>query len=451
MVEREYPMRSFLALFLATSVAHAAPVSFDAFLEANSSARIEVTGFEGTDTTLSLARFDPIAADATFVVVDDAGEQLQARPQSRFYRGHTSTGAPAYVAVHANGDWYGIVQAGDGTQVIEAAADGEGYALRRVDDGGREPFRCALHDHAKLTAPGAADLPAFAARMPKGVLYNARLAIDTDQEYLARFGGNTTNATNYLTTLVGYLSTLYVTAADTQLQLSFSRLWTTTDPWAQTDPACMLLEVGKHWNDNMGAQVRSVMHFVSGKPTTAGIAWIGVVCGGAFNTSPANLGVTCPGISGSSNYGGAYGVTSGVAGNFNPGTQAIVWDSYGLAHELGHNFDSPHTHCYGGLNGNANPIDQCEDFEAGQPGCYSGTPVLPGPAGAGSGTIMSYCHLLSPGFSNLTMTFGEGHGFGVAPGRVNQRMRAHVQARASANPTCLAVPANPILFANGFE
>lgn len=459
-------MRIVLALLLATSVAQAEPIGFDEFLATKSFERVEVSGLATNDATvdLRLTRFDPIAADARFVIVDADGEQVQARPQSQFYRGETSTGAPAYVAVHANGEWYGIVHGADGTQVIAAAADGEGYELRRVEGNERPPFQCALHDHGKLSAPGAADLPAFAARMPsvtaslanrpestQGVLYNLRLAIETDQEYLARFGGNTTNATNYLTTLVGYLSTLYVTAADTQIQISFSRLWTTTDPWVQTATACMLLEVGKYWNDNMGAQVRSVMHFLSGKPDLSGIAWIGVVCGGAFNTSPTNLNVTCPGITGTSNYGGAYGVTQGIAGDFNAGTQAIVWDSYGVAHEIGHNFNSPHTHCYGNIGGNASTIDQCANFEGSQPGCYSGTPVLPGPAGAGSGTIMSYCHLINLSFNDISMTFGEGHGFGVAPERVNQRMRAHVQARATSNPTCLAVPTTPILFANGFE
>ncbi len=446
-------MRTVLGWLLACSVAHAEALRFDEFRERKAFERVVISGVDGADRPVSLwlTRFEPIADDARFVVISADGEHVQARPSSYFYRGYASSGGRAYVAVHSNGDWYGIVHGKDGAQVIEAAADGQGYTLRRIEDGRREPFQCALIDHSKLSAPGAIDLPAFAARMPKGVQYNARLAIDTDQEYLARFGGNTTNATNYLTTLVGYLSTLYVTAADTQLQLSFSRLWTSTDPWQQTDPACMLLEVGKHWNDNMAAEVRSIMHFVSGKPTLAGIAWIGVVCNGPFNTSPANLGVSCPGISGTSNYGGAYGVTSGIAGDFNPITQAIVWDSFGIAHELGHNFNSPHTHCYGGLNGNPNPIDQCANFEAGQTGCHAGAMVLPGPPGAGSGTIMSYCHLLAPGFSNITMTFGEGHGFGVAPERVNVRMRAHVQQRAIANPACLAMPSNPLIFANGFE
>jgi len=53
---------------------------------------------------------------------------------------------------------------------------------------------------------------------------------------------------------------------------------------------------------------------------------------------------------------------------------------------------------------------------------------------------MSYCHLLSPGLGNLALTFGEGHPFGVAPGRVPTRMSAHVADTAAANPSCLAAP-----------
>ena len=44
-------------------------------------------------------------------------------------------------------------------------------------------------------------------------------------------------------------------------------------------------------------------------------------------------------------------------------------------------------------------------------------------SGAGDGTIMSYCHLLSGGLSNISRTFGEGHSEGVsASGRVSERM-----------------------------
>jgi cysteine-rich repeat protein len=64
-----------------------------------------------------------------------------------------------------------------------------------------------------------------------------------------------------------------------------------------------------------------------------------------------------------------------------------------VAHELGHNFGSPHTHCY------MPPVDNCYNQEA---GCYAGVESVP----PGGGTIMSYCHLLGGGLSNINLTFG---------------------------------------------
>jgi len=81
-------------------------------------------------------------------------------------------------------------------------------------------------------------------------------------------------------------------------------------------------------------------------------------------------------------------------------------------------------------------VDQCY---SGEPGCYSGATSLPCPAGnSGCGTIMSYCHLRSGGFNNISLTFGTGHPWGVLPQRVPDRMRTHVEAVASFAPSCLA-------------
>ena len=70
-----------------------------------------------------------------------------------------------------------------------------------------------------------------------------------------------------------------------------------------------------------------------------------------------------------------------------------------MAHELGHNFGSRHTHCYPTAT---TPIDTCYSAES---GCYSGptscpapftiTPINGGPVANVRGTVMSYCHLLS--------------------------------------------------------
>jgi len=71
-----------------------------------------------------------------------------------------------------------------------------------------------------------------------------------------------------------------------------------------------------------------------------------------------------------------YGVSGSLGGTFGR------WDRIVVAHELGHNFGSPHTHDF------SPQIDTC------------GTSCPANPSG---GTIMSYCHLCSGGLNNVAM------------------------------------------------
>jgi hypothetical protein len=102
------------------------------------------------------------------------------------------------------------------------------------------------------------------------------------------------------------------------------------------------------------------------------VAWLDVNCGWT------------------SSYG--YGVTQ-VNGSYSSGNP---WDYFAMAHEIGHNAGSPHTHCMGPPT-YPDWTDMCYGSES---GCYSGSPQSPGP---GNGTIMSYCHLL--GWSNVSLKF----------------------------------------------
>lgn len=64
---------------------------------------------------------------------------------------------------------------------------------------------------------------------------------------------------------------------------------------------------------------------------------------------------------------------------------------------------------------------------------------------------MSYCHLLGGGFSNISLNFGTGHLFGVAPERVPTRMGNHVASVAALTPSCLAFTSVVEIFSDGFE
>lgn len=201
--------------------------------------------------------------------------------------------------------------------------------------------------------------------------------------------------------------------------------------------------------------MRTIAHFLSGKSNGGGVAWVGVLCSDAFSYDISLSG--CGGMTSVSNYGGAYGYTGTIDGNFQPGNPQPIWDTIAVTHEIGHNFGSPHTHCYANYGGSSSHVDQC--WTSASAGCYNGTTktlpgvgsVTGGTAGAGNGTIMSYCHLLSGGYPNIALTFGLDHPYGVLAERVPQRMAAHVASRAASNPSCLAPIAPGAVFSDDFE
>lgn len=415
----------------------------------------------GPPVGLDLERFEVFAADGRVVIHGADGQEERPFPAHAFFRGRV-IGEPdslALLTVPEAGPVRGLVRRDGLLWELSAGAPGPDGARRlagrRVEapEGtGAPPFECAAEELAPpppaalQPAPGAdlledgtdpdsASEPAPELVQAAATAYTARVAVETDHELFQRFGSQAA-ATDYVGDLFAYASSIYDREIGTNLQVSHLSLWSTSaDPWAQASASCGFYEFGRYWNDHRAGVSRTIAHFLSGKSTSAGIAWIGVLCRGGFDV---NLNNSCPGLSPQiDNYGGAYGFTGGVRGTFDPGSPSPVWDIVAVAHEIGHNFNSPHTHCYNGVGGSTSPVDQCYNGQAGS-GCYAGTQSLPGPAGAGSGTLMSYCHLLSPGMSNLALTFGAGHPYGVLPQRVPDRMRAHVEATAASNAACLA-------------
>ncbi len=415
---------------------------------------------------LELERFSVFAEDAKITVHGDQGStEVRSPPNIATYRGKIrgNDASHAFIITDEKGDWRGIIGRADGVYVLEKSAtrpNAQPLARRTQsrDFEGRN-FQCGLdelnalqgvdaphdHDHAPDFKMGFADLyksiPELGAVTGNGVTYKVRVAIETDHEFFQLFN-NTTAATNYIASLMGYLSTIYQNQVNTVLEVGDVSLWqTANDPWNQTGSTnCALYEFGLYWNTNRQNVNRTLVHFLSGKALGGGVAWLEGLCARPqiFNIS------NCPGLPAQGLFYGDYGLSADITGAFSPNNPQVIWDTSVVAHEIGHNFNSPHTHCYAGIGGNSLPVDGCYNRES---DCYSGSESFPGPGsltggspGGGTGSIMSYCHLLEGGNSNITLSFGHNFNFGVAPERVPQRMRAFVEQTAAQYPSCI-VPA----------
>jgi uncharacterized repeat protein (TIGR01451 family) len=238
-------------------------------------------------------------------------------------------------------------------------------------------------------------------------IHTATVAVDTDNELLAlKLSDSTASATSYIASLVAGMNVIYERDLFVRLLQGHTilRLSSAADPWTQ--PGCpawpasctntggassaQLSELSSYWASNYAAVPRALTMLLSGKQSSAssasGIAWVNSLCSGS--------------------YGYSFSQVFKFAGSTATNDVKLV------AHELGHNFGSRHTHCYPTAT---TPVDSCYSAEN---GCYSGTtscptpftitPVNGGPVANVTGTLMSYCHILSgcsasPVFHPLTV------------------------------------------------
>jgi hypothetical protein len=472
-IEARIPIAALAAAFLLVPAARGVGTRLDASALATrardvpvgESVRIE--GLRDASTgrleTISARRFEVFSPDARIVVVGTGGPRETRPPANVYFRGELegAPGSRAALSVLANGTVRGLVLADDAIRMITTGPAGP--EIHRVSAAELEhpvPFEC----------DGGLDVPGGGAARVRRLLespfaepsflppaHTARVAVETDYEFFQRFAGDTEEI-DYAADLIAYESAFaYEPEIGTSLEIPHMRVWTTpADPWTEASPICNLFQFGKNWNDTQGAVTRTIVHMMSGKSNGGGVAWVGVLCSGPFNYNTSGSGCS---FSNTSNYGGGYGYTGAMSGNFDPQNPGILWDLVATAHEMGHNFSSPHSHCYGGIGGNGNPIDGCYNGECGGSGCYCGTVGYPGigtltggSQGQHGGTIMSYCHLRAGGFTNVAFSFGTGHPYGVAADREASQMLAGVASAAAGHPGCLDFdPQSLGLFSDGFE
>ncbi|HXJ37309.1 MAG TPA: DUF4215 domain-containing protein [Candidatus Eisenbacteria bacterium] len=339
-------------------------------------------GRDGT-ATLDVHRVEPFGPDTRVEEVTPSGVQQVPLPDEVYFAGQVRGDDASRVLLIAAADGVrGFVVRGDQTYPFgpDAAGHHRVYAMRDVDPAQHPAPRdfCAndLHpERPELSVPvlrNRAVVPLVPVHST--TLLEAQVAIDTDTELRSKFGSRNAEL-SYLTSLLAAANVIYERDVNVRLRFSYVRIWSGSDPWTATDTVDSLDEVQAYWlnpgNDmDTVAGAHDMVHFISGKPVTGGVAYLSAVCDHTYG----------------------FGVSQ-VFGSFNVSDPNAIWDVLVVTHELGHNVGTPHTHCY------SPPLDQCYN---GEPGCYSGPESVP----PGGGTIMSYCHLLAPGLPNVNLLFG---------------------------------------------
>jgi hypothetical protein len=235
------------------------------------------------------------------------------------------------------------------------------------------------------------------------------VALDTDNEFRNHYT-SAQAASDYAAFLLASVGELYTREIGIGLRTGFVRIWDTPDPWTATSTGPQLTEFVNYWNANQGSTQRNLAHLLCRRSLGGGVAFLQGLCNGVGYAVSANLNNTFP-----------YPISDNSASN---------WDLMVVAHELGHNFGSGHTHC----NTAYSPIiDGCGLATTGRPACETGTTDC-SVAAAANGSIMSYCHLCAGGVANMKMVFGP---------RPTARIQTYVNTLAS---SCGSTSVSPDLF-----
>ncbi|SNR14336.1 Protein of unknown function precursor containing a C-terminal secretion signal. Putative carbohydrate-binding protein [Tenacibaculum jejuense] len=277
------------------------------------------------------------------------------------YRGIIKNESNSRVAMSIrNGEIYGYISLDDkvGNFVLgKIKGSNEHILYEDKDISHLNDFKCQIEKLHHLKAPKELEKKSKQPAANAGKCPKIFFDIAND---VVRDKGGASAASAFVEAMFNQVAILY-NDEGVNLKLSGIRSWTSTAPFNDLD-SYRSYRNRNGFNGDLG-------HFVTYN-YSGGVAWVNALCGSY-----------------------RYGL-SGIYRNYS-NVPRYSWNISTIAHELGHNFGSSHTHaCV--WNGNNTAIDGCYQTE--------GNCSRPG-APSDGGTIMSYCHLNSVG-TNLRKGFG---------------------------------------------
>lgn len=326
-------------------------------------ARVELLGGSADGTPSALAR----QLHAMRHFEGAAGGAVVGYPSSSAYFAAGATGVAAWIDL-GDGQGHFTLRANDGAArglvagTIGGSGAGDGAFVRSSGTSAPEVPTCgcdAEHGLGEGEAGGAGGVAGFGIVAP-GARRTVDLAVHVDHDFRRIFDSDLA-ATEYVGALVGAVSAIDRRDCDATVRVAHLVIETdAADLFNDPDP---LYQFRDYWNANGAAIERDLFTLLTGRRDLpyGGVAWLNAACG--------DFGYSVNGY-----LNGAF--ADAVATN--PGN----WDINVVAHELGHNIGTLHTHNYG--------IDSCAS------------------GAVQRGTIMSYCHVVSGASSNIDLRFHRG-------------------------------------------
>ena len=336
--------------------------------------------FEGKTLSLQLERYYPLSKAFQVTVSTPTGKsEWYPYEEGLFFRGKIKDQPNSYASVSFFNEEVAAVMADEKSNIVLGAVTQNGlvgseYMMYRSTDA-IVPFRinCLTDEVADVTATQRP----LQASTTSTIGCPVDVYVEADNALFVANGSNVIKTVNFVATVMNAVSLVYFNE-NISLQLREVKVWTTADPYVGTSDAKTVLKAFENnmrvgYNGDL-AQLLSSRKMNGG---VNGIAPVDVLC-------KPDPGDRCSFVS-----------------SMNVSNPTSDINTYLVAHELGHNFGSLHSHNCTWVGG---ALDNCVAPE--------GT-CAPGPAPANGGTIMSYCPV------NLA------NGFGQQPGdKIRSRLLA---------------------------
>ena len=359
--------------------------------------KITIPSSGSTPYTLDLKRIN-VLTESFILTAASSGDKPLASDLGVFYWGVVEGYENSTAAINIfKNEISGTINVGENSYTLGKVNNSNSYVLYQEKDLAEKPTLSCFTD--KLEA----NIKQKVEEQQQMIVPNpdncVRMYVEIDNDLYAQFG-NVTATYNYFAGAFSQVAILYANES-INMTLNQVLVWDTEDPYTGPGTSGYLDQFTAALNGSFNGDLA---HLV-GNQGGGGLAYVNVLCGNNNRTAYSSINTSYQDV------------------------PSYSWTVNVLAHEIGHNLGSPHTHSCS-WNGNDTQIDDCGNQYiangGGTPGaCYDSTNII---IPQGGGTIMSYCHLNSVGMDfNL--------GFGPQPGDLI-RNNVYNASCLSACPEC---------------